>query len=260
MRVARYRHLGSQGVGVIDGDAIVPAGDDLLAPRPAGEPIALSAVDLLSPVGGGAKIICVGLNYADHAAESGDPPPPEPLIFAKLPNSLIGASEPIRLPDISDQVDFEAELGVVIGRRTSKVTATDARSSVFGYTCVNDVSARDLQFGDGQWTRGKSLDTFCPVGPWVVTADEISDPQTLGIRCVLNGEVMQESDTALMLFGVDALVSYISQGITLEPGDLIATGTPPGVGFARTPPVYLARGDVVRVEIDHVGSLASRVT
>jgi 2-keto-4-pentenoate hydratase/2-oxohepta-3-ene-1,7-dioic acid hydratase in catechol pathway len=260
VRVARYRYQGRRAVGIVLDGAIVPAGGDLLDPQPEGDPIPLSAVELLSPVSRGAKIVCVGLNYADHAEESGGEPPDRPLIFAKLPNSLVGPSEPIRLPDLSDQVDFEAELGVVIGRRTQKVTPAEARRHVFGYTCVNDVSARDLQLGDGQWTRGKSLDTFCPVGPWVVTADEIPDPQALGIRCMLNGEVMQASSTASMLFGVDALIAFISQGITLEAGDLIATGTPAGVGFTRQPPRFLTHGDVVRVEIDGIGSLESRVS
>lgn len=199
------------------------------------------------------------MNYADHAEESGDTPPSEPLIFAKLPSSLIGPNDPIVIPDLSDQVDFEAELGVIIGRRARNVGLDEVRSHIFGYTGVNDVSARDLQIGDVQWTRGKSLDTFCPVGPWVVTSDEILDPQALGIRCLLNGEVMQDSSTSHMVFGVDALVSFISQGIALEPDDLIATGTPAGVGFTRQPARYLAHGDLVTVEIDQIGTLESRV-
>lgn len=255
MKVARYMRHGQPEVGIVTGDAIVPAGDNLLDPEPQGDPVSLAAVELLAPVVPGAKIICVGLNYAEHVEEGGAILPEQPLIFAKLPNSLIGAGEPIRLPEISEQVDYEAELGVIIGRRARQVAPADARSYVYGYTCVNDVSARDLQFGDRQWTRGKSLDTFCPVGPWAVTSDEIPDPQTLGIRCVLNGEIMQDSSTAHMIFTVDFLISFISQAITLEPGDLIATGTPEGVGFSRQPPRYLARGDTVRVEIDRVGTL-----
>ena len=259
MKVARYRYQSRCGIGVVRGDDLVPAGEDLLKPSPVGDPVPLSAVELLSPILPGAKIIGVGRNYAEHAEESGDITPNEPLIFAKLSNSLAAAGEAIVLPHISDEVDFEAELGVVIGRRASRITPAEARSYVFGYTCVNDVSARDLQLGDGEWTRGKSLDTFCPVGPWVVTTDEIPDPQALGIRCVLNGETMQDSSTASMLFGVDLLISFISQGITLEAGDLITTGTPAGVGFTRKPPRYLRRGDVVRVEIDHIGALESPV-
>jgi 2-keto-4-pentenoate hydratase/2-oxohepta-3-ene-1,7-dioic acid hydratase in catechol pathway len=181
------------------------------------------------------------------------------LIFSKLPNSLTGHRSPIVLSPLSEQVDFEAELGVVVGRRARRVSKEEALAHVFGYTCVNDVSARDIQHGDQQWTRGKSLDTFCPVGPWVVTSDQIPDPQALGIRCLINGEVMQDSHTSNMVFGVDEIISFISQGITLEPGDLIATGTPGGVGFLRRPPRYLATGDSVRIEIEGVGCLDNTV-
>lgn len=205
------------------------------------------------------KIVCVGLNYRDHAEESGQPVPTSPVLFAKLPSSVIGHLDDIVLPRFSDQVDYEAELAVVIGRRAQKVEVAEALDHVLGYTCLNDVSARDLQFADGQWVRAKSLDTFCPIGPHIVTADEIPDPQALAIRCVVNGEVVQDSSTKEMVFGVAELVSFISQGITLEPGDVIATGTPPGVGFARTPPVFLQPGDRVRVEIDGVGVLENGV-
>lgn len=259
MRVARFKHGNEQLIGIVSGDAIAPAGDCLVDPAPGGRAIPLSTVELLSPVDETAKIICVGLNYADHAEESGDTIPDEPLIFAKLPNSLIGPNEAVRIPDFSSQIDFEAELGVVIGRQTSNVKPNQAHDHVFGYTCINDISARDLQFGDGQWTRGKSLDTFCPVGPWVVTSDEIPDPQTLGIRCRLNGEVMQDSSTERMIFNVAVLISHISRGITLNPGDLIATGTPAGVGFTRKPPRFLRHGDRVGVEIDRIGSLDNAV-
>jgi len=259
LKVARYSVEGRHGVGIVSGSVLVPAGTNALAPFPDGDPIALSAVELLPPVRRDATIVCVGLNYADHAAEGSMDLPEEPLIFAKLPSSLLGPGRPIVLPTISDEVDFEAELGVVIGRQARRVSVPEARDYVFGFTCVNDVSARNLQFRDKQWTRAKSLDTFCPVGPWIVTADEIRDPQALGIRCLLNGEVMQDSSTASMIFGVYELISFISQGITLEPGDLIATGTPAGVGFSRVPPRYLSRGDEVRVEIDGIGSLENPV-
>jgi 2-keto-4-pentenoate hydratase/2-oxohepta-3-ene-1,7-dioic acid hydratase in catechol pathway len=260
LKVARYSFEGRDGVGIVSGNAIVPAGTDALAPVPDGDPIPLSSLELLAPVGRDAKIICVGLNYADHAAEGGVNLPDEPLIFAKLPSSLIGPGRPIVLPILSDEVDFEAELGLVIGRRARRVSVAEAHEYVFGYTCVNDVSARNLQLRDQQWTRAKSLDTFCPVGPWIVTVDEIPDPQALSIRCLLNEEVMQDSSTAAMIFGVHELISFISQGITLEPGDLIATGTPAGVGFLRTPPRYLSRGDEVRVEIDRIGYLENSVS
>jgi 5-carboxymethyl-2-hydroxymuconate isomerase len=205
------------------------------------------------------KIICVGLNYRDHAEESGMSPPERPILFAKWPTALIGPGESIVIPKITTQVDYEAELGVVIGSRVRGVSAADALAAVAGFVCVNDVSARDLQFSDGQWARAKSLDTFCPVGPEVVPAGEISDPQALGIRTRLNGELMQDSTTANMLFTVAEIVAFASEAITLEPGDLIATGTPAGVGFARTPPVWLRPGDEVTVEIDGIGALTNPV-
>jgi 2-keto-4-pentenoate hydratase/2-oxohepta-3-ene-1,7-dioic acid hydratase in catechol pathway len=205
------------------------------------------------------KIICVGLNYRDHAEESGLSPPERPILFAKWPTALIGPGESIVIPKITTQVDYEAELGVVIGSHVRGVSAEDALAAVAGYVCVNDVSARDLQFSDGQWARAKSLDTFCPVGPEVVPAREIPDPQALGIRTRLNGELMQDSTTAGMIFTVAEIVAFASEAITLEPGDLIATGTPAGVGFARTPPVWLRPGDEVTVEIDGIGALTNPV-
>jgi 2,4-didehydro-3-deoxy-L-rhamnonate hydrolase len=204
------------------------------------------------------KIVCVGLNYRDHAVESGMEIPERPLLFAKWPNALIGPGKPIVLPEQAKDVDYEAELGVVIGTRAQRVAVTHALDHVAGYVCANEVSARDIQFGDGQWTRGKSFDTFCPVGP-IVPADQVPDPQALGIRCVLNGEVVQDSSTAQMIFTVAEVIAFISDGITLEPGDLILTGTPAGVGLGRKPPVYLADGDEVTIEIDGVGSLTNPV-
>jgi 2-keto-4-pentenoate hydratase/2-oxohepta-3-ene-1,7-dioic acid hydratase in catechol pathway len=205
------------------------------------------------------KIVCVGLNYRDHAIESGLELPTRPLLFAKWQSSVIGPGEPIVLPPISSEVDFEAELGVIIGQRARGVSAERALEHVAGYICVNDVSARDVQMGDGQWTRGKSFDTFCPLGPAMLPADEVPDPQALGIRCLVNGEPLQDSSTAEMVFGVAELLAFISEAITLEPGDLIATGTPAGVGFARTPPVFLADGDEVTVEIEGIGALTNPV-
>jgi 2-keto-4-pentenoate hydratase/2-oxohepta-3-ene-1,7-dioic acid hydratase in catechol pathway len=205
------------------------------------------------------KIICVGLNYRDHAAESNQPLPTRPLLFAKWPTALIGPGEAIVLPTISDQVDYEAELGVVIGKRARNVTVDDALDLVEGYICVNDVSARDIQMGDGQWTRGKSFDTFCPVGPRVVPAAEVADPQALRIRCLVNGEALQDSSTAEMVFPVAQIIAFVSEAITLEPGDLIATGTPAGVGMARTPPRFLRPGDEVTVEIEGLGALTNPV-
>jgi 2-keto-4-pentenoate hydratase/2-oxohepta-3-ene-1,7-dioic acid hydratase in catechol pathway len=206
------------------------------------------------------KIVCVGLNYRDHAEEQGVPLPEWPILFSKWPNTLIGPGESIVMPAISEQIDYEAELGVVIGSRVKGVSAENALEAVAGYLCLNDVSARDLQFGDKQWTRGKSPDTFCPVGPNLVPAAEVPDPQSLRIRAILNGEVLQDSTTANMVFGVAEIVSFISQAITLEPGDLIATGTPAGVGVFRDPPVFLKPGDEITIEIEGLGALTNPVT
>ena len=211
------------------------------------------------PIDRPGKIVCVGLNYRDHAEEQGTEMPGAPLLFAKWPNALIGPGEPIVIPRVSKQVDYEAELGVVIGERVRGVSKENALESVRGYICLNDVSARDLQFSDGQWTRGKSADTFCPVGPRLVPTAEVPDPQALGIRCVLNGEVMQDSTTANMIFTVAEIIAYASATMTLEPGDLIATGTPAGVGVFRDPPVLLKEGDEVTIEIDGLGSLTNPV-
>jgi 2-keto-4-pentenoate hydratase/2-oxohepta-3-ene-1,7-dioic acid hydratase in catechol pathway len=211
------------------------------------------------PIARPTKIVCVGLNYRDHAEEQGVPPPERPILFAKWPNSLIGPGDPIVIPEIAHQVDYEAELGVVIGSRVGGAAVENALEAVAGYLCLNDVSARDLQFSDQQWTRGKSPDTFCPVGPELVPASDVPDPQALGIRAVLNGRVMQESSTANMVFGVAELIAYITQAITLEPGDLIATGTPAGVGAFRDPPVFMQPGDEVTIEIDGLGALTNPV-
>jgi 2-keto-4-pentenoate hydratase/2-oxohepta-3-ene-1,7-dioic acid hydratase in catechol pathway len=205
------------------------------------------------------KIVCVGMNYRDHAAEAGLDVPERPVLFAKWPNALIGPGDPIVVPAFTSEVDYEAELGVVIGRRVRDVDAGEALDAVAGYVCVNDVSARDVQFSDGQWTRAKSFDTFCPVGPRLVPAEEVPDPQALRIRCLVNGEVMQDSSTAQMVFGVAEIVAHASRGMTLEPGDLIATGTPAGVGFTRRPPIFLRPGDEVTVEIEGVGTLTNPV-
>ena len=214
----------------------------------------LDAVEFLPPVFPG-KILAIGRNYVDHAIEGGEAPPAAPLVFTKLPNSLNAHDRPVVLHAISSQVDYEAELAVVIERRCSRVGEAEALSHVFGYTPVNDVSARDLQFGDGQWVRGKGLDGFAPLGPFLTTRDEVPDVQALRIEGRLNGETMQSSNTSKMIFGVAYLVSYISQGITLEPGDVIATGTPEGVGVFRRPPVLLKPGDVFEVEVEGLGTL-----
>jgi 2-keto-4-pentenoate hydratase/2-oxohepta-3-ene-1,7-dioic acid hydratase in catechol pathway len=204
------------------------------------------------------KIVCVGLNYRDHAEEQGAELPEAPLLFAKWPSSLIGPGEAIVIPPIVTKADYEAELGVVIGEQVKGVSKENAFEAVRGYVCANDVSARNLQFGDGQWTRGKSPDTFCPVGP-LVPASEIADPHALRIRAIVSGEMLQDSTTANLIFGVDEIISHASQTATLEPGDLILTGTPAGVGVFRDPQRLLRPGDVVTIEIDGVGELTNPV-
>lgn len=204
------------------------------------------------------KIVAVGLNYRGHADEQGAQVPERPLLFAKWQTALIGPGEPIVLPAISSSIDYEAELGVVLGERVKGVAAADALAAVRGYVCANDVTARDLQRADRQFTRAKSLDTFCPVGE-LVPAAAVPDPQALRIRCLVNGELRQDSTTADMIFSVAELIAFVSEAITLEPGDLLLTGTPPGVGVFRDPPVFLADGDEVVVEIDGVGRLANPV-
>ena len=205
------------------------------------------------------KIVCVGLNYRDHAEEQGAELPAAPLLFAKFTTSLIGPGDPIVIPPSVTKCDYEAELGVVLGVTVKRVSKENALEAVAGYVVANDVSARDLQFGDGQWTRGKSPDTFCPVGPLVPAAD-VPDPHALGIRAILNGETVQDSSTANLIFGIDEVISYASRTSTLEAGDLILTGTPAGVGVFRKPPRLLQPGDEITIEIDGVGSLTNPVT
>jgi len=208
---------------------------------------------------GPGAIICVGLNYHDHAQEQGVEPPSEPLLFAKLPNALAGDGDPIVLPVESDHVDAEAELAVVIGTRARRVAPEAALEVVAGYVCANDVSARDLQFRDGQWLRGKSFDGFCPLGTRLVPVSELGDASGLRIVQRLNGEVLQDSTTDRLIFDVPALVAFASAVTTLEPGDVILTGTPAGVGIFRSPPVRLSDGDVVEVEVEGVGRLVNPV-
>lgn len=252
-----------QGFGRLERGQLVPMGADLVAylageaPARDQAPRAWGQTTPMAPVPRPGKIICVGLNYRDHAAETGKPLPSEPILFAKFTNSVVGDNATVVMPPASEEVDWEAELGVVIGRRASRVSVDDALDYVAGYTCMNDLSARDLQRSGVQWTRGKAIDGFLPMGPALVTRDEIPDPQALTISCTLNGEIVQESSTKEMVFGVAELISFISQTLTLEPGDCIATGTPPGVGMAKSPPRFLVAGDVLTVEIEHVGRLTT---
>jgi 2-keto-4-pentenoate hydratase/2-oxohepta-3-ene-1,7-dioic acid hydratase in catechol pathway len=216
---------------------------------------------LLAPIPEPGKILCIGLNYADHAAESGVEPPEEPVCFSKFGNTIIGPEQPIRLPSVATQVDYEAELVAVIGRRGFAIPREKAFEYVAGYTNGHDVSARDWQIGrpGKQWLLGKTPDTFAPIGPWLVTADEVPDPHDLRIQLRLNGETMQDSRTREFIFGIDQIIAHVSQLMTLEPGDLIFTGTPPGVGMARDPQVWLKAGDRVQVEIEGLGILSNPV-
>jgi 2-keto-4-pentenoate hydratase/2-oxohepta-3-ene-1,7-dioic acid hydratase in catechol pathway len=225
-----------------------------------GESVALEDVNLHAPIARPGKVIGIGLNYEDHAQETGADIPEKPIVFAKYPNTITGPGNSIVIPKITEQADYEAELAVVIGRKARNVEAGDALDYVFGYMNANDVSSRDLQFSEGgQWTRSKSIDTFAPIGPYLVTKDEIEDPQNLSVKCTLNDEVMQDGNTEKMIFSVAEIVAFLSTGMTLEPGDIIMTGTPPGVGVARDPQVFLKDGDEVSIEIEGLGKLTNTV-
>ena len=228
--------------------------------RGRGVVVPVGDVCLVAPVPRPGKVICIGLNYRDHAAESGMDIPEQPVTFSKFPTSVVGPGDDVVLPPGSDRSDYEAELAVVIGRRSKSVRRDDAYSHVLGYTNFNDVSERRYQFADGQWQRGKSCDTFAPMGEYIASPSLIPDPHILKIQLHLNGETVQDSNTDQLIFGVPELIAFLTESITLEPGDVIATGTPPGVGFARKPPVYLAEGDVMEVEIEGLGILRNPVS
>ena len=268
MKIAQFYDQNRLCLGLIEPDRLIPLdfdGDmmDFIAGGKTKRgtrmnPVPLHGVRFAPPVTHPSKIIAIGLNYKDHADESGGKIPEAPLVFAKFPNSLIAHEDAITWNmDLTKKVDFEAELAVIIGQSVYGCTEEEAKGAVYGYTCANDVSARDLQFGDGQWVRGKSLDTFCPLGPWIVTPDELPNPHSLQIRCLLNDEIMQDSSTSSMIFTVPQLVSFLSGHFTLNPGDLILTGTPSGVGVFRNPSVYMKDGDEVVVEIEGIGRLAN---
>jgi 2-keto-4-pentenoate hydratase/2-oxohepta-3-ene-1,7-dioic acid hydratase in catechol pathway len=225
-----------------------------------GRVVALEEARLTAPVPRPGKLICIGANYRDHAAESGMAIPETPIIFSKFATAVVGPEDAVVIPPSCTQPDYEAELAVVIGRRAKSVPKNKAYEHVFGYCAFNDVSARDFQFSDKQWQRGKSCDTFAPIGPFVATRDEIKDPHTLAIKLRLNGEVMQSSRTDQLIFGVPELIEFLSASITLEPGDVIATGTPAGCGFARKPPLYLKPGDRMEVEVEGLGALVNVVS
>jgi 2-keto-4-pentenoate hydratase/2-oxohepta-3-ene-1,7-dioic acid hydratase in catechol pathway len=216
--------------------------------------------ELLCPILRPSKVLAIGLNYMDHIRETNSPVPERPVLFAKFPNTLNGPyGEIVMDPTLTEQGDYEVELAVVIGSRARNVALEDALSHVFGYTVANDVSARDWQFREPQFSRSKSFDTFCPIGPWITTADEVHDPQSLTIRSWVNGDLRQDSSTKEMVFSVAELIEFLARGMTLEPGDVILSGTPHGVGFAMDPPAYLMPGDSVRCEIEGLGVIDNAV-
>ena len=279
MKVAMIEVDGSRRPAVIDdsGGAVdlVAAGlvhwEDVEALIAAGESAWREAADalnrdyprienpaLLAPLTHPRKVMCIGQNYADHVKEMGKELPQRPVLFAKYASAITGPGCEISLPAVSTMVDYEAELAVIIGKLCKRVDKASALDYVFGYTCANDITMRDAQKLDGQWTRAKSPDTFCPLGPWIVTADEVPDPQALKIALEMNGKVMQDSSTSNMVFGVAELVGYLSQTMTLLPGDILLTGTPPGVGAGRDPQIFIRDGDRLTVEIEGIGILENR--
>jgi len=276
VRLVTYELDGAVGCGVVGAAGVVPIsgatirgilerGDEhwravaQYGTEHADEAVGLEDLRLLAPVQDPDKILCIGLNYRDHAEETGMSAPPAPVVFAKFRNSLTGPTDPIVLPEASEAVDYEAELAVVIGRRCRNVDAVDALEFVAGAMAFNDVSARDLQMQTSQWTMGKAIDTFAPCGPALVFMDEIEDLQALGLETRINGETVQSGTTASMIFTVAEIIAFISSVMTLEPGDIIATGTPAGVGFSRDPPLIVAPDDLIEVEIESIGRLANPV-
>lgn len=279
MLIARYQDGPDRLVGVVEGShvralarrpearlaerlgvaAISASGWREGDPLALGRPRPLEAVRLLAPVPHPDKIICVGVNYRLHADESSMAPPQHPEIFAKFPNAISDPLAPIVLPDLDAAIDYEGELVAVVGRRARNLRSDEALSALAGYTLANDVSARTVQLRVSQWTSGKSLDTFCPLGPWLATPDSIPDPQALRLSTTIGGQTLQDASTAEMIFGVVDLLVYLSSLMTLEPGDLLLTGTPAGVGHARSPQRYLVEGDVVEIHADGIGTLRNPV-
>jgi 2-keto-4-pentenoate hydratase/2-oxohepta-3-ene-1,7-dioic acid hydratase in catechol pathway len=279
MKLATFKANGKTGLGIVEGEQIyviqggdmpesmlelIRGGKTLLQKirqsfqKKGFKPLNLADVHLGAPITNPQKIMAIGHNYMDHIREQNAPVPPNPMLFAKFPSAIIGPGETISWnASLTQQVDVEAELGVVIGQRSRNVPLYSALDNVFGYTIINDVSARDLQYSDKQWVRAKSLDTFCPVGPVILTADEIPDPQALRLSSRINDFVLQDSSTKEMIFSVAYLISYLTQAFTMEPGDLIASGTPNGVGMYRKPQVFLKDGDVITVEIEKIGKLVN---
>ena len=277
MKLATFHADGSDRIGVVAGDGLIeltdlapemialiagwPALKDKVAKRVREDKprYALKDVVLRAPVPRPQKIMAIGLNYADHIRESGAQTPERQIWFAKLGNAVNGPNDPIQVPRASKAIDWEAELVFVIGKRCRHVSKADAPGAIFGYACGNDVSVRDWQFHTPQWLVGKSFDTHAPIGPWIVTADEIGDPHALGIRCLVNGATRQDSNTSNLVFNCFDQVAYLSQAMTLEPGDMVFTGTPGGVGQSMKPPQFLKAGDTVRVEIDKIGAIEAKM-
>ncbi len=218
-----------------------------------------SLIKVLTPIANPGKVVCVGNNYMDHCIEQNVEPPKQPMIFSKWASCIIGPNDTVILPEDSEQVDYEAELAVIIGKEGKDISEEQALDYIYGYTVMNDVSARDVQFKDVQWVRGKSYDTFAPLGPTIVTADEIKDPHNLDIKLTVNGETLQDSNTKHLIHKIPYIISYLSRGFTFKPGDVIATGTPHGVGVFRNPPIFLKRGDICRIEIQNVGVLENTI-
>ncbi|MBO6900456.1 MAG: fumarylacetoacetate hydrolase family protein [Rhizobiaceae bacterium] len=272
MKLVRFGEKGAEKPGMVDADGairdlsgIVPdIGGDTISPEglaklasidPASLPLAPAGVRLGPCVAGTGKVICIGLNYADHAAESGMDVPPEPVVFMKATSAICGPNDPIIIPRGSEKTDWEVELAVIIGKRAKYVSEDDALDHVAGYAVTNDVSERAFQIEHaGQWTKGKSCDNFGQIGPWLVTRDEVEDPQNLSMWLKVNGETKQDGSSRTMVYGVKHLVSYLSRFMSLQPGDVISTGTPPGVGMGQNPPRYLKPGDVVELGIEGLGS------
>lgn len=271
MKLASFAYQGKTHVGIVEGDSAKPVTAyssmiDLLADGASGfakaagsarAAIALKSVRLLAPVPRPPKVICIGLNYRDHAIESGMAIPETPVVFTKFPSNVISPGETVILPKNSEKPDYESELAFVIGKGGRHIKKENWLNHVAGYTCVNDVSARDWQLQTSQWVMGKAFDTFCPMGPWITTSDEIADPHKLGIKMTINGEVLQNSSTSQLIFDIPTLVAHLSSVFTLEPGDVVSTGTPPGVGLGHKPPRWLKPGDVMTVWIEGIGELTN---
>ncbi len=271
MKLVTFTHNGSTpSVGYVTQDAVIPvfgfasmteaisAGLPAIRAARTGAPLPLSQVRLLAPIPRPPKVICIGLNYRDHAIESGMAIPTIPVVFTKFPNAVVGPGDDVILPRNTEKPDYEAEFAFILGKPGRHVTPENAMDYVFGYTIINDVSARDWQLQTSQWVMGKTFDTFCPMGPWIVTADEIADPHNLRIGLRIDGQTVQDSSTKELIFRIPELVAHLSEVFTFEPGDVVSTGTPPGVGLGHKPPRWLKPGETMTVFIEGIGELTNR--